>query len=340
MSGDTTAAIGIDLGGTKTTAGLVSVEGQVLYSATSSTPARAGAEAILDTAAALARRLLEQAEDSGIRVGGIGLGAAGVIDPVTACVISATAHLAGWGGTDLRSGLARRVGGTVQISAVNDVHAHALGETWLGAARGASSAVLIAFGTGIGGSLVIGPSAPDTCLGGIRAAGRPHFGARNVAGHFGHVSSPAAVGLSCACGGSGHLEAIASGPALHALFLRLGGDTTVTDARAVFRRAHEGDATAQAAITTAARAAGTALGGFANCLDPEVLVLSGGLAASGPLWWDPLREAFAEELIPALRRLEPTPSALGADGAVIGAASLILHAEQPVPAGRTDLQGA
>lgn len=304
-------AVGIDLGGTKIAAALVGADGSITSRASLPTPAAAGPEAVLDAIAELAAPLLAAAAASGAPALGVGIGAAGVIDPATARVLSATDHLPGWAGTDLRAGLGARLGiHPSAVHAVNDVHAHALGEGWLGAAAGASSVLLAAFGTGIGGSLLLD--------------GIPLFGARQVGGHLGHVPSIEALGLRCPCGGTGHLEAIASGPSLHALYLRSGGDPEVPDARAVFARAAAGDLLALAAIDTAATAAGRALGGLANALDPAAVIVSGGLAEAGDPWWAPLRAAFAAELIGPLSSLIPQPAALGADAALAGAASLLL----------------
>ncbi|MBV1779966.1 ROK family protein [Paeniglutamicibacter sp. ABSL32-1] len=304
-------AVGIDLGGTKIAAALVGADGSITSRSSLPTPAAAGPEAVLDAVAALAAPLLARAPASGAPALGVGIGAAGVIDPGTATVLSATDHLPGWAGTDLRAGLGARLGlHPQQVQAVNDVHAHALGEGWLGAGTGTDSVLLAAFGTGIGGSLLL--------------HGVPVFGARQVGGHLGHVPAAEAAGLRCPCGGTGHLEAIASGPALHALYLRRGGDLTVPDARAVFARAAAGDLLAAGAIDTAATAAGRALGGLANTLDPESVILSGGLADAGERWWAPLRAAFAAELIAPLASLVPQPAALGADAALAGAASLLL----------------
>ncbi|GHD04459.1 ROK family protein [Zhihengliuella salsuginis] len=300
-------AVGVDLGGTKIAAALVAADGSVLARASAPTPAAAGPAAILDAIAALAARVA-----GGADVRGLGLGAAGVIDPGSCRVVDATDVLPGWPGTDLRSGLLRRLSGLVpRVEAVNDVHAHALGEAWLGAGRHARTALLVAFGTGIGGSYIVG--------------GRPAVGAHAVAGHVGHVPSAEAAGLECTCGGSGHLEAVASGPAVHRRYLAAGGDPAAEDTRAVFDRAAGGDALAASAIATAARAAGGALGGFANALDPHAIVVSGGLAAAGRLWWDPLLAAYAANVVGALSATVPTRALLGADAAVVGGASLILR---------------
>src|SRR6478735_5563333 len=207
-------AVGVDLGGTKTAAGVVSAAGEVLFSETVPTLNRDGGAAILDATAALVSALIGRAQKEGLAVTGVGVGSAGVIDSTRGVVVSATDAILGWAGTALTEGLAARLGlPASSVRAVNDVHAHALGEAWVGAAAGTASSLLVAFGTGVGGSFVLG--------------GRPLLGHRHAGGHVGHFASPHAyhggVALPCVCGGAGHVEAVASGPAIRETYLRLGG---------------------------------------------------------------------------------------------------------------------
>lgn len=309
-------AIGVDLGGTKTAAGVVNASAEVLFEETIPTLNRSGGDAILDATAGLVSRLMAVARESGAAVERVGIGSAGVIDATRGRVVSATDAIAGWAGTDLTAGLAVRLGLPAgAVLAVNDVHAHALGEAWAGAAAGTASSLLVAFGTGVGGSFIV--------------AGRPVLGHRHAGGHVGHFASPYAYDdrtpLPCVCGGFGHVEAIASGPAVHETFLRLGGSNTVEDTRAVFRMAGEGYPAAVGAIQLGASAAGQAVGGLANILDPEVVVVSGGLADAGPAWWAPMEQAVRAELLPALAGLPVLPAALGNTAAIIGAAGLVLR---------------
>lgn len=314
-------AIGVDLGGTKTAAGLVTQDGDVLFSETIPTLSREGGEAILNATAELVLRVRRSAAADGLGIAGVGVGSAGVIDAARGTVVSATDAILGWAGTDIAGGLAGRTG--LRAAVVNDVHAHALGEAWRGAAAATSSSLLMAFGTGVGGSFVVD--------------GRPLLGHRWVGGHVGHLASPfahdaAGSPLPCVCGRAGHVEAIASGPALHAEYLRRGGDPAVPDTRAVFALAadgdlHRGDPVAQAAVNVAARAAGQAAGGLANALDPEILVVSGGLADAGPLWWDAMEAAFRAELMPPLESMPLVRATLGGAAALVGAARLVLASQ-------------
>lgn len=314
-------AIGVDLGGTKTAAGVVSSAGEVLFPETIPTLNRAGSDAILDATAGLVSSLLGRARAEGLDVAGVGVGSAGVIDAGRGVVVSATDAIFGWTGTALTRGLATRLGlPPSSIKAVNDVHAHALGESWAGAAAGTASSLLVAFGTGVGGSYVL--------------SGHPVLGHRFVGGHVGHFASPYAYDggtpVPCVCGGSGHVEAIASGPAIHATYVRLGGrEAEAADTRAVFALAGAGDTTAIRAVRLGASAAGQAVGGLANVLDPAVVVVSGGLTDAGAPWWEPMERALRAELLPALSGLPVLPAKLGNAAAIAGAARLVLPHTNP-----------
>lgn len=145
---------------------------------------------------------------------------------------------------------------------------------------------------------------------------------------MGHFASPLAVHhgepLPCSCGHFGHVEAVASGPAIHAAYLRDGGNPTLTDTKAVFASAHAGDDLALAVIARAAAAAGQAVGGLINILDPAVVVVSGGLADAGELWWSGMETAVRAELLAPLAAVPVVRASLGNTAAMVGAASLVL----------------
>jgi glucokinase len=294
-----TAVAGVDIGGTKISAGLVARDGALGRTVTVPTPAAEGPAAVLAAAAGAVRRLDGP-------VAAVGVGSAGVVDPAAGVVVSATDALPDWAGTDLRGGLRDLLG--VPVAVENDVHAHALGEAWTGAAAGEPSVLLVAVGTGVGGSLLAG--------------GAVCRGARNVAGHVGHLAAPAAAGRPCTCGGTGHVEVVAAGPALLAAYRGYGGDPSVTGLRAVAELARAGDASAVRALAEGATALGEVLGGLANVLDPDAVLIGGGVSGCGEVWWRPLRAAFAGALLPPLRGLRLTAARLGPSAAVIGAARL------------------
>ncbi|MET8231212.1 ROK family protein [Micromonospora sp. NPDC005298] len=293
----------LDIGGTKTAAAIVTRDGEVTDRLTAATPGRAGATAILDTAADLVERLRSRA--TGVRVGALGVGSAGVIDHRTGLVLSATDALAGWAGTDLRGRLRERLG--VPVHVINDVHAHALGEARHGVAAGHETVLFIAVGTGVGASFVVD--------------GAVLTGAHSTAGHAGHQPSPYAGQMPCTCGGQGHLEAIASGPALTEEYVRRTGQR-VDDLRAVAARAADGDATAREVVLLGGAAVGSAVGGLVNMLDPGAVVIGGGVTGLGDPWWQALRDAVRRETLPTLGDVPVLASTLGADAPLLGAATL------------------
>jgi glucokinase len=174
---------------------------------------------------------------------------------------------------------------------------------------------MVAFGTGVGGSFVVD--------------GQPLLGHHFVGGHVGHFASPFAVHagtpLPCSCGHAGHVEAIASGPAIHAAYLRNGGPASLADTRAVFDAARAGDEIARSVIAVAAAAAGQAVGGLINILDPAVVVVSGGLADAGELWWAGMEQSLRDELLAPLAAVPVVRASLGNTAAIVGAASLVFH---------------
>lgn len=292
--------VGVDLGGTKIAAALVDASGDVGEVRTCLTPAAAGPQAVLDASAGLVREVAGPGS-----IAAVGVGSAGVVDPRSGRVLSATDALAGWAGTDLRGGLAARLGARVTVD--NDVNAHAVGEAWRGAGRGVGTMLLVTAGTGVGAAIVVG--------------GRPLPGRRHMVGEIGHLPARGAEGLRCGCGREGHLEAVASGPGLVRHHETLSG-RALPDARAVVAAAHTGDATARRAVADAARALGTALAAVVTTLDPDVVVLGGGLAGAGPLWWDGVESALRAELVDLLADVPLRTPALGGAAAVVGAARL------------------
>lgn len=299
-----TLVVGVDIGGTKTSAGLVDPSGALLAVRTLPTPATRGAAAVVDTAAGLVRELA--AESGGVAA--VGIGSAGVVDPRRGMILSATAAIAGWAGTDLRGEISRLLGLPVAVD--NDVHAHALGEQWRGAATGYADVLLVAVGTGVGASLVLD--------------GRVRHGAHSVAGHAGHLPAAAAAGRLCPCGGRGHVEAVASGPALLAEYRRRTA-SEVTRLADVARLAAAGDPVAAAVLTEGATALGSAVGGLINVIDPEVVVITGGVTGCGAPWWEALREAVHAETLPVLRGVPVEPASLGGDAALLGAARMAME---------------
>lgn len=300
--------LAVDIGGTKTAAALADRDDLLLSLESAPTPASAGPAAVVATVVALAERLLA---GGGRQLSGVGIGTAGVVDAGTGTIVSATDTFADWPGTPVAALVRAGLGGLLEVDAPvsvqNDVDAHAAGEFRHGAAAGAASALVVAVGTGVGAGLILGGSA-------VR-------GAHHVAGEIAHLPTPGAQHLRCPCGRAGHLEAIGSGIGMHAHFRSLGGDPLIPDARGVATAAASGDPVARRALGDSASAVGRALAGAATILDPERIVITGGVPNIGDAWWQPMRDAFAAEAIDALQSTPILPGMLGDDAPLRGAAA-------------------
>ena len=288
--------LGIDIGGTKIAGALVDRLG-LLHSEISRIPTPRGPAEVIAAVIRLACKI-----DAGRRAVAIGVGSAGVFD-VAGVVTSATDIMPGWRGTDLAGELRDALG--MPAVALNDVQAAALGEGLAGAARDLPSFLMVAIGTGIGGAAVIG--------------GQLVRGAHDVAGSIGHISVAEADGLVCSCGRTGHLEALASGPALAARYHELSGRQLV-DLSELPR-----DAIADGVLRAAAAGLGTALAGAAAMLDPHLIVVGGGVSALGSRLLDPAREIFRDRAFGPVADVAIVPTASGAP-TIVGAGAAAFDA--------------
>jgi glucokinase len=248
-------------------------------------------------------------------VAGVGLATPGIVEGNTGTVRYATPALPGWTGLALGPRLAETLGLPVVVH--NDGHAAAVGEWTVGAAAGATDAVVVVLGTGIGG--------------GIIADGRLLRGHLGGAGRIGHLSVEAG-GRRCWCGGRGCIEQYASGSAVArdaqaavdggaATSLRaVGRPVTAAD---VVRAARCEDRLALGLLSEAGRHLGAALVSVVNMLSPQVIVVGGGLVEAGPLLLGPAEEVLRERLPAPIRAsVEVRPSTLGYRAAVAGAGLL------------------
>ena len=176
------------------------------------------------------------------------------------------------------------------VAVVGDVQAHALGEAHWGVGKGKFSVLCLGIGTGIGGAYV--------------ENGRVMQGFHGAAGHMGHIECSAAAGIPCACGRSGHLESVASGTSIGRMYDERFGrvdPSRPSVGRDVNDLCRAGDAKATEVIHDAGFALGASLGSLANILDPEVIVLSGGVIHQGPDWRSQTWKDSVHEAMPARR---------------------------------------
>jgi glucokinase len=279
-------SIGVDIGGTKGAAGAVDVTGRILERLQQPTPSHsppAVEEAILRAVERLRARY---------RAESVGIGAAGWVDNAQA-VVAFSPHLA-WRAEPLKARLAERIG--LPLIVDNDANAAAWAEYRFGAGPGSSVMVCITLGTGIGGGLVIN--------------GQLFRGTYGMAGEWGHrISVPG--GHWCECGNRGCWEQYASGNALvrkaralartnsplaHRLLEMVGGDPDKITGPDVTAAAIQGEPSAVELITDVGSWLGQGIANLAAALDPEVVVIGGGVSAAGDLLLAPAQREFSRTL--------------------------------------------
>ncbi|MFE5776867.1 ROK family protein [Brachybacterium sp. NPDC056505] len=306
--------LALDIGGTKIAAARVSIaadrsRAEVLEETTVPTPAREGARAVLEAALDAGSRMIGDASRAGAaeaRISAVGISTAGVVDVARGEITHATSSLPGWPGTRVTAAFTERFG--IPARALNDVHAHGLGEALFGTGRDASSLLLVAVGTGIGGAQVVD--------------GRPVVGVRGAAGHVGHVTVPEAASVSCTCGRVGHLEGLASGPGILDLARRLGADAAqCADGPALAAASRAADGPAREAYRLAGLATGRVIGSLLNVLDAQTVALAGGVVGASEVWDDALRQGVAREAMDVVSATPVVPARAGARAALLGAAA-------------------
>jgi len=291
--------LGIDLGGTNTKSGLVSNRGELLWDETVPTPARAGRAGLLKHLEDVALRGLARGHEAQA----IGIATAGWVDPRNGHVVYATENLPGWTGTRIAETIEKATGKPVFVE--NDANALAVGEKLFGAARDFDDFVCITLGTGVGGGCFVG--------------GRLNHGAHFFANAFGHMCIEPG-GRACSCGQNGCLEAYTNVAAM--LDYAANRYANAVD---LIAAANAGEPTAIAAIHKfAARlAAGCTL--MIQLLDPEALILAGGLAQNNPLLISSLnRELSLRVPVWEQRNLKILTSSTGYHAGVLGAAAIVL----------------
>ncbi|MBV9081304.1 MAG: ROK family protein [Acidobacteriaceae bacterium] len=300
--------LGIDLGGTNTKSGLASSAGKLLWDETVSTPAAAGRTALLTHLVKIAERGLDRAHKAGHQPGAIGVATAGWVDPRTGRVVYATENLPGWTGTAIADEISARTGLPVYVE--NDANALAVGEAEFGAGRGLTDFVCITVGTGVGSGCYLG--------------GRLNRGAHFFANALGHIVIHPG-GPACNCGQQGCLETYTNATALLSY-----GEGRYSSTKDLIAAAHLGEAVALAAITETARHLAIGCNVLVQLLDPQAIILSGGLAQNNPYLLVDL-EANLSKLVTVWneRRLRVTASSLGYHGGVLGAAGVALARRQP-----------
>ena len=307
--------IGIDVGGTKVLGGVVTDTGEVLTTSRRDTP-REGGSALTQTIADVALELSAQ-----YPVSAVGLSAAGFVSSDRKTML-ATPNIAGWNGVQLDAELTALINLPVVLE--NDANAAAWGERTFGAGKGKQNMLMVTVGTGVGGGIIVN--------------GQLLRGAFGIAAEIGHLRV-LPEGHLCGCGARGCFEQYASGNALlrHAreaiaaspdlarnLLSRGDGTLEGLTGRAITEAARDGDQVAISAFNTTAQWLGAGIASLSVILDPECVVIGGGVVDAGEILLAPTRAAM-ERYMPFAGK-QPYPeiiaATLGNEAGLVGAADL------------------
>ena len=311
--------LAIDLGGTQIRAAHISPDRSISCRRAVPTRDEAGPEAVVDRICRLAEEVLDAARDAGLPPPvGIGISAPGPLDQ-RAGVVLAPPNLAGWHDVPLVRLVEERLGLPTFLE--RDTNVAVMAEWRHGAASDASDVVYVTVSTGIGGGLVVD--------------GRPLYGRDGSAGEIGHLTVDL-DGPADGDGGAGHVEAIASGTGIEraarqlldrgraaGLAALLNGSDEVT-AELVAKAADEGDADCRAVMDRAVEALGATLAGLVNVLNPEVIVIGGGIAEHRPQLLEAARAEIDRRAFPIpARRVRLERPRFGGDVSLIGALPIV-----------------
>jgi glucokinase len=313
--------IGLDIGGTKLAGGLMSGDVRLLDRLERPARASEGVEVSLGQVYGLLSELVAAAARYG-ELAGIGICAPGPLNPETGVICNPT-NMPGWSNIPLAGEVARRFGVPCRIE--NDANGAGLAEAMFGAARGFHNVFYVTVSTGIGTGIILD--------------GRVYHGKNGFAGEGGHVSIDYRSPVICNCGNAGCIEALASGTSIarrarelasrypQSRIASIAGSPERITAEIVARAAASGDALAQRLIDETAEMLGAWLGNIISLLDPDIIVIGGGVSRIGEPLFRKIRETAPRRTINTFAGQTPiVPAQLERDVGIFGAAAVILAA--------------
>lgn len=312
-------AFGIDLGGTTAKIGLFTTTGDLLEKWEVPTDTSDQGARILPNLAAAVQDKMAQRSLRPDQIEGVGLGVPGPVQDSSVVAI-VCANLGGWGDCDAGAQLSQLLGG-LRVQVGNDANVAALGEIWMGAAKGCRSAVMVTLGTGVGGGVV--------------ADGKLIEGAHGAGGEIGHITVNPQETAQCGCGKHGCLEQYSSATGVVRCMNKLleqnpdvpctlrGRDFAAKD---VFDAARSGDKLAQQEVEDMTLTLALALGNIAAITDPEMFLVGGGVARAGDVLLEPLSRHYQDNAFLSCRNTPIRLASLGNDAGIYGAVRLIVGA--------------
>ena len=310
---------GIDIGGTNIKFGIFDNKGTILYKEHKPTMSEKGPQALLHLVTNIGERLLYHAAEEEMDIRYIGVGSPGAIDSQKGIVVGPCPNIEGWTGTRIGEALFERL--NVPIYVDNDVNSMALAEYRFGAAQGKKNVVCLTVGTGIGGAFLFD--------------GKIMHGSNYTGGELGHMTINF-DGPPCACGSDGCLEAYCSSKYILQRIRKklngkltpvfnevLGADIESLTIKKLFAAYKKGDEIASEVIAETARYLGIGLSGIVNLLNPEIVVIGGGITDGGGNFVELVTEEIKSRAFSsATEKLQVVKASLGNDAGFIGAGLL------------------
>ncbi len=318
------ACAGIDLGGTNIKYGLCNATGEVILFKTVPAAVEDGPERLVRRLQACAHELVLYAADNGLELKHVGLGTPGVVNTATGEIVGMSPNIPGWIGRNLKNEL--ESGLSIPVFVDNDVNVMTLAESQFGAARGCGNVIAATVGTGIGGGILIN--------------GKLYRGSVGGAGEFGHMTI-IKDGLECSCGRKGCLESYAAAPHLIEMAEQLArdsgrdsplrrvlnetGELTVKDILGALLT--QADSIACRAVERSADYLATGLASVIAALDPDVVVIGGGVAdGGGPKYIGLIEQSLRRRALESsAERIRVVGAKLGNRAGFIGAGILGDH---------------
>ncbi|MEE1086716.1 MAG: ROK family glucokinase [Schaedlerella sp.] len=304
---------GVDIGGTTIKLGLFNLYGVLLEKWEIPTNKSDGGVSILDDVAlAVHEKMMEKGIDKE-NVQGIGLGVPGPVNRHG--VVQKCVNL-GWGTFDVEKALSEKTG--LLVKASNDANTAALGEAWQGSGKGHKDVVMITLGTGVGGGIILN--------------GKIISGFHGSGGEIGHMHMSDEEEEYCGCGKKGCLEQYASATGIVRLANKKLKDKTKDTvlrqinpltAEIIFNAAKEGDAVAAELVEYLCKILGTAIARITSVIDPEIVIIGGGVSRSGQILLAGIRKYYDERAFFGSQDVIITLASLGNDAGIYGGAKQI-----------------
>ena len=305
---------GIDIGGTTCKIGLLETAGNIVEKWEIPTRTQNGGEQILPDVASFILEKIEERKIPKDEIQGIGIGVPGPVTPegvVLKCI-----NL-GWGVRNIAKEMEERTG--FAVKAGNDANVAALGEMWKGGGKGKKNLIMVTLGTGVGGGVVID--------------GNMIAGSSGAGGEFGHMKVNPHETESCGCGKCGCLEQYASATGIVRLAKRTLANMTeetslrgvkALTAKAVFDAAKAGDKAADGIVEKMAEILGMALANIACVVNPEIIVIGGGVSKAGSILTERVETHFRKNVFHACLNAEIVLASLGNDAGMYGCVRMLL----------------